>query len=172
MNRQGFEALADGVMLLTVLLVASTLALSMSGGPSHGIAGDSARYAEDTRVALFRSTLDGLAFVQNGAAVLLPNGTTVEGFLRLQVHLVSRNVGMLDFDAANDRITEIATTLLRPGWSYSVVGRVTDGPGVTHLPEVVVLPETYAASSWSYPPLDGSGPDTVLSLFAWLSPRR
>jgi len=172
MNHKGFEALADGTMLLTVLLVASTLAVSLAGDRSPFLADDPARYAEDTRVALFRTSLDGLSFTQGGAEVLLPNGTSVEAFLRIQVHLGSRDIGTLDFRAANDRIAGIATALVRPGWTYAIVGRVADGAGGVHLPEGVVLPETYAASSWSYPSLDGSGPDTVLSLFLWLSPRR
>jgi len=172
MNRRGFEGLADGTTLLMVLLVASTLVLSLVGDRSAFLAADAARYAEDTRVALLRTTLDGLSFAQDGVEVFLPNGTSVEAFLRLQVHLESRNVESLDFDAANDRIHEVATVLLRPGWSHAVVGLVTDGPEVVHLPEGVVLPGTYAASSWSYPSVNGSGPDTILSLFLWLSPGR
>ena len=172
MNRKGFEALADGTMLLTVLLVASTLAISFAGDRFPSLADDAARYAEDTRAAIFRTTLDALSFTQDGVEVLLPNGTSLEAFLRLQVHLESREVGTLDFHAANDRIAELVTALVRPGWSHSIVGRVAHGPVVVHLPEGIVPPETYAASSWSYPALDGSGPDTGLSLLVWLNPHR
>lgn len=171
MNRRGFEALADGTMLLIVLLVASTLALSLAAmRPSTG--NDAARFAEDTRVALFRTTLDGLSFVQDGVDTPLPDGMSVEAFLRLQVHLVSRDVGEMDFATANNRVTEVARSLMRPGWSFAIVGRVTNASAAVLLPADVAIPESYAASSWSYPALDGSGPDTVLGLSMWLSPRR
>jgi len=172
MNRKGFEALADGTMLLTVLLIASTLAITIGGSRTSSVVNDAATYAEDTRVAIFRTSLDALSFAQDGREVFLPNGTSVETFLRLQVHLESRDAGVLDFGAANRRIAKIAMALVRPGWTYTIVGRLAGGPLVVSLPQGVVLPESYSASSWSYPSLDGSGPDTVLSLSVWLSPRR
>lgn len=171
MNRRGFEALADGTMLLLVLLVAATLAASLGAGrPPSGNA--AARYAEDTRIALFRTTLDGVSFDQHGILEELPNGTSVEALLRLEVHLASLSAGAMEFDAANDRITEVASSLVRPGWSFAIDGRVVGSSVVVRLPEGVIDPETYAASSWSYPALDCMGPDTVLRLSVWLSPHR
>ena len=172
MNRAGFEALADGVILLTILLVASTVSLSLAGERSSAPSDGAARYAEDTRVALFRTTLDGLAFSQDGEAVVLPNDTSVEAFLRLQVHLEGRGAGGLDFHAANSRIAGLANALVRPGWSYAIVGRIAAGAPLLRLPSGSVLPEEYAVSNWSYPALDASVADTVLSLFVWLSPHR
>ncbi len=170
MNHRGFEALADGTMLLLVLLVASALALALAArGPAPA---DDGTYVEDTRLALFRTTFDGLSFLQDGVEVPLPNGTSVEAFLRLQVHLVVRVGGALEFSAANDRIAEVATALVRPGWSFAIVGRILGESSSLRLPMGVVTPETYRASSWTYPSLDGVGPDTVLSLSMWLSPRR
>jgi hypothetical protein len=171
MNRLGFEALADGVMLLTVLLVGSTIVLSLAGTPDDSTA-DAAKYAEDTRLALFRTTLDGLAFTQGGREVALANGTSVETYLRLQLHLRRQNVDDLDFRAANERLTVLARALVRPGWTFAVIGRTDNGPVVVTLPADVDPPEAYAASNWSHPPMDGSGPDTVLSLLLWLSPHR
>lgn len=172
MNRHGFDGLVDATLLVTVLLIASTMALSI-GADRGRIDADAASYAEDTRIALFRTVLDDLSFSQDDRRVVLPNGTRVESFLRLQVHLQSLGTGDLNFEEANLRVAGVAMRLMRPGWSFGIRGVEMGGAGVTvRIPADVVIPETHAASSWTYPALDGEGLNTVLLLHVWFTSHR
>lgn len=171
MKPTGFQAMADATLLLIVLLVASTIGLSMAAENSPD-AGISVQYAEDTRNALFRTTPDELSFVQDGVTVHLADGTSIESFLRIQIHILNRGLGTSDFRDGNDRITTIAMRLLRPGWSWAILGGLADSAAKLQVPRDLVIPTTHATSSWSYPALDGSGADATLSLVVWLSPRR
>jgi len=171
MSEEGFEALADGTLLLTVLLVASVLVVGWgrplaADGRSAGI-----QYAEDTRRALFGTTLDGLSYRIGGEDVAMRNGTTVETFLRLEVHLLRLGPGW-DFAAANARIAGLAAGIVRPGWAIAVLGGNESGPAVVRLPEGLRMPPDYFASGWTYPPLDGAGDGTRLQVLVWLSPHR
>lgn len=170
MNRGGFEALADATLLLLILILASSFGLRMAVSTPDVELERSLQLAEQARTALFRTTLNGLAYVHDSTPVTLRNGTSVETFLRLQVHILGR--GDADFTAANARVTALAASLLPPGWDFSLAGgRVGERPLVA-MPPAARPPPNHAESAWSYPPLDGEGPNTVLSIALWLSPRR
>ncbi len=100
------------------------------------------------------------------------NGTSIEAFLRLEIHLLLRGAGAFDFTAANARIATLAARLVRSGWTVVVLGGPARGPDLVRLPGGTVLPPDYAASSWTYPALDGTGWDTRLTLALWINPRR
>jgi len=172
MRDHGFEALADATLLLTVLLVASGLALSLArpAVPSDLAAGP--RYAEDLRLALFRTTMDGLGHRTADGFASMPNGTTVEAFLRAQVHLLAGGRPAADFRESNARILDLAVRLLRPGWGAAVTGRLLGGEDLVRIPEGVPIPATYDGSAWTYPPLDGSAADVRLAVAVWPTPPR
>lgn len=167
MTRDGFEALVDGILLLTVLLAATGVVQTFAGA-APAPAPPSA-YAEDFRTALFRSTLDGLAYIQAGTRIEVRNGTSVEAFLRLQVHAVQW--ADVDFAEANRRVAALAGTLVRPGWSVAVLGGPVGGEALVHIPSVEI-PGNHVRSSWSYPPLRGPGPGVALAVALWVSPPR
>ena len=171
MSEDGFEALADGSTLLIILLVASTVVLGFGHGPSRTVSAAESADPEGTRIALFASTLDELTYRSEGELVRVRNGTTVESFLRLEVHLMRGGQPGLDFAAANARIADLAGRLVRPGWGITVRAHLAGDVDSIRIPDAPV-PEDYAWSGWTYPPLDGVGPDTVLGLAVWLSPRR
>lgn len=170
MSERGFESLADGTLLLTVLLVASGAMVALARPVPVDETAVAARYAEDLRLALFRTTMDGLEYDRDGASVPLPDRTSVEMYLRVQVHLLTRGPPGLDFDESNARVEALAERLLRPGWGFAILGRVS-GAGVLAIPHAADLPTTYVESSWTYPALDGTGPEVRLALAVWLSPR-
>ena len=170
MRDRGFESLADGTLLLVVLLVASGAVLGLGRPAPPDATAAAARYVEDVRLALFRTTMDGLGYDIGGGSVTFPDGTTVETFLRIQVHLRTHGPPGVEFDRANARIEDLAGRILRPGWSISITGRTADTV-VLRLPPGASLPATYVESAWTYPPLDGEGPDVRLSVAAWLNPR-
>ena len=172
MTDDGFEALADGTLLVTVLLVASAVAGSLAHPAADDGGSAALRYAEDTRLALFRATIGGLGYSVGGQFVAVRNDTTVESFLRLEVHLLRGGSRDFDFGAANARIAEQAARLVRPGWRSSVTGGVVDGPDLFRLPIDAEVPASYGASGWTYPSLDGTGDATRLSLAVWISPHR
>jgi hypothetical protein len=172
MTDEGFEALADGTLLVTVLLVASAVAGSLAHPATDDGRLTALRYAEDTRLALFRTTPGGLRYSVGGAFVAVRNDTTIESFLRLEVHLLRGGARDFDFGTANRRITEQADRLVRPGWRFSITGGVGDGSDLFRLPIDAEVPSSYGASGWTYPPLDGTGGDTRLSLALWVSPHR
>lgn len=167
MTRGGFEALVDGVLLLAVLLAATgvvqTLALP-AAGPTP-----SSTYAEDLRTALFRSTTDGLAYVQGGVRVGLRNGTTVEAFLRLEVHVLA--LVDADFTEANRQVAALAAALVRPGWSVAILGGPANGGDMVRI-TAGEIPPNHLRSSWTYPPLHGAGPGVTLAVAVWVSPPR
>ena len=172
MRSNGFEALADGTLLLTVLLVASAIVLALS---RPGVSPDPAsdlRTAEDLRLALFRTTMDGLGHRAADGLAAMPNGTSVETFLRVQVHLRAAGLPAEDFRDANERIADVAARLVRPGWAVAVTGRLVNGPVLVRIPEGLGLPATYDGSGWTYPSLDGSPGDAHLSLAVWPTPPR
>ena len=171
-GERGFEALADGVLLFLVLLVATGVILATGRPPASDPRSSGVRYADDTRLALFRTTTDGLFYRFGGEIVLIPNGTTVEDVLRLGVHLLARDHRGYDFTATDARILGIAAKLLRPGWDLAILG----GPGANrdllHLPAEQVVPANHYASTWDYPSLDGGPGTTRLAVAVWLSPPR
>jgi len=169
MNADGFEALADGVLLFVVLALAIGAVLTWGGAPPTDDGAWGAAYAEDVRLALFRTPLDGLGYEDDGAFVVVPAGTTVETFLRIEVHVRSEEPS-LDFSAANARVAALAASLLRPGWAFLLVGGEPGGPEVVRIPDVRP-PPTRFESAWTYPSLDGAGPGVRLAFAAWLSPR-
>ena len=168
MTDEGFEALADGSLLLIVLLVASTILVTFGHPTSRG---DSSAYAEETRLALFGTTLDGLGYRAGDEAVGLRNGTTVESFLRLELHLLRNGSGSFDFSAANERIGDLAVRLVRPGWGLLIRGNLVGGPELIRVPDVAWTGD-YAWSGWTYPPLDGVGEGSALGLAVWINPHR
>lgn len=171
MRDGGFEALADGVLLLVVLLVAATMVLALGRAPEDGTRDIGVRTAEATRLALFRTTLDGLSYRFGGETVPIPDGTTVESLLRLEAHLLRVERDAYDFSAANSRVLTIASQLLGPGWSLSVVGDDPEGGELFRLPEVEI-PVAHYASGWTYPSLAGGPERTRLTVAVWLSPLR
>ena len=168
MNGNGFEAQADATLLLVVLLIASGLAVSLGRPATMEGADAGVRYAEDLRLALFRTTLGGLGYDDDGTHVAMPDGTTVETFLRIEVHYRGLGRPGLDFSDANARIADLVARLLRPGWS----GAITGGAGgtVVRIPMEVAIPAARFESGWTYPPL-GDGPAVRLAFAVWLSPR-
>jgi len=172
MTEDGFEALADGTLLVTILLVASAVAGSLAHPAADDGRSTALRYAEDTRLALFRATIGGLGYSVGGQFVAVRNDTTVESFLRLEVHLLRGGSRDFDFGAANARIADTAARMVRPGWRFSVTGGVVGGADLFHLPADATAPADFAASGWTYPPLDGTGDGTRLSLAVWVSPHR
>lgn len=170
MRRDGFEGLADGALLVLVLLLATAAVVALPRSPAHdGSSGE--RYAEDLRLALFRTTLDGLGYADNGTFVAMANDSSIETYLRVEVHLWAHGPLRRDFSAANARVEETAARLLRPGWSCVLTGGEADGPTVLTLPAGAEAPPSRYESAWTYPALDGAGPDVRLSLAAWLNPR-
>ncbi len=169
MRRAGFEALFDGTLLITVLLVAGTLTLSLSAPRPADPRGEGLRLAEDTRLALLRTSASDFGYAANGTWVALPDGTTVETVLRLEVHL--RRVPGLDFTTANARIESICARLLPTAWAGQLTAHVA-GDTVLRIPRNATVPSTRFASAWTYPSLDGSADDTRLAVTVWLSPPR
>ncbi len=169
MKTEGFEALADAVLLIVILLIASIIIL---GHPRGGPREEGVRYAEETRLALFRTTLDGLFYTFGGEIITVPNGTTVETGLRLQVHLLEKGTGAYDFTAANARIVELARRLVRPGYAFALLGGVLAGHDLLHLPSDIEIPREHFASTWTYPSLDRGTGNTRLAVVLWLSPPR
>ena len=165
----GFEALLDGTMLLVVLIVASTLAVTWGRAavPDPGL--DGLRYAEETRIALFRSTPEGLGYLDHGRWVSLSEGTDVETFLRIEMALLARNL-TIDVASTNARIEEILKALVRPGWEGVIRGE--QGDEALTIPAGVRTPAEHYASSWTYPSLDGGGRNVRLGVVLWLSPPR
>ena len=166
----GFEALMDASMLLTVLLVASTLAIAWGRPAQPDPAADGLRYAEETRAALFRTTLPGMGYATDEMRVTVPGGTSVETFLRIEVALRARDLP-LDFSTANARIAEMTRRLVRPGWGAAVTGLRGDAI-LVRIPDGQVIPAVHYTSGWTYPPLDGLGGDVRLNVAVWLSPPR
>ena len=168
----GFEALADGSLLLVVLIVAASFVAAISH-PSHNDSQSVALpYAEDTRLALFRTQLDGLGYAANGSFVAVPAGTTVESFLRLEVHFVARAPARFDFSAANERLGDLAAKLARPGWGVAITGGMVGSPLIVRIPADRQIPDRHSASSWTYPSLDDAGPDARLTVAVWVNPPR
>jgi hypothetical protein len=172
MRAEGFEALADGTLLLAVLLVASSVVIALSAPTAAPDRGADLRYAEDVRLALFRTTMDGLGLRDGDGSASMPNGTTVETFLRVQVHLRADGVPGAAFHDANGRIADLAGRLVRPGWGVAITGRLVGGSVVVRIPDGADLPATYAGSGWTYPSLDGSSEDAHLAVAVWLTPPR
>ena len=169
MSENGFEALADGSLLLVVLLLASTVVLALGRGPGNAPV-VSATDVEATRLALFGTTLDGLSYRVGERDQALRNGTSVESILRLEAHLLRNGSNALDFAAANERIADVAARLVRPGWALSIDGRIAGGGEVMRIGD----PPSgdYAWSGWTYPPLDGTGGDTILGVAVAINPHR
>ena len=172
MRAEGFEALADGTLLLAVLLVASTIVIALSAPTAAPHRAADLRYAEDVRLALFRTTMDGLGVRDGDGFASMPNGTTVETYLRVQVHLRADGVPEAAFRDANGRIADLAARLIRPGWGIAVTGGLVGGPIVVRIPDGVDLPATYAGNGWTYPSLDGSREDAHLAVAVWPTPPR
>ena len=172
MREDGFEALADGTLLLTALLVASGVVLALARPPLAADPADGLRYAEDVRLALFRTTIDGLGHRTAEGFAAMPNGTTVETFLRAQVHLRASGVPAAAFREANARIADVAARLVRPGWGVAVTGRLVGGDDLVQIPEGVAIPATYDGSGWTYPSIDGSPADARLAVAVWPTPPR
>ena len=172
MRGEGFEALADGTLLLTVLVVASGVVASFANVSRDDGRAAALRYAEETRVALFGTTVDDFRYRVGDEVVTMRNGTSIEAFLRLEVHLLLGGPGAFDFTAANARIATLAVRLVRSGWTVVVLGGPARGSDLVQLPNGTVLPPDYAASSWTYPALDGTARDTRLTLALWINPRR
>lgn len=171
MRDEGFEGLADGVLLVTLLLIAS-VALVVGTRDPGGIRDDGIRDAEETRLALFRTTLDDLSYESEGETVRIPNGTTVEWFLRLQVHLLDSDPAGHDFSAANVRVLDLATRLVRPGYQIGVFGGVVGEPGTVRLPAEGLASSERFESAWTYPALDGGPGHIRLGVSLWFSPPR
>lgn len=169
MSDGGFEALADGTLLLAILLVASCLVALQAAPPSADLRSEGLRYAEDTRLALFRTTMDGLEYAANGTAILLPNGTSVESFLRIEAYVLHVRGGPADFSAANARVAALAARLLRPDWRFAITAKIEGEARAASIPESTDLPGTYFESGWTYPSLDGTRAGTRLSLALWLN---
>ncbi len=167
--RSGFEALADATLLVLVLLAASSALAGFAASPGPRTAIQS--YAEDTRLALFRSTLDGLWYEADGAQVDLLNGTNVETFLRLEVHLLATGKRGFDFSAANARIADLTNRLVRPAWAIVIVAGTTHDADLVRIPDRSI-PSEHAAAFWVYPPLDEDGVRTRLGIALWFSPPR
>ena len=172
MREDGFEALADGTLLLVVLLVASGVGLALVRPPLASDPADGPRYAEDVRLALFRTTMDGLGHRTAEGFAAMPNGTTVEAFLRVQVHLRAGGVPATGFREANARIADVAARLVRPGWGVALTGRLSGGDDLVRIPEGVAIPATHDGSGWTYPALDGSPADVRLAVAVWPTPPR
>lgn len=173
MTDDGFEALADGTLLLVVLLVASGIVLALARPPLAADPADGLRYAEDVRLALFRTTMDGLGHATADGFVAMPDGTAVETFLRAQVQLRADGVPSGAFAESNGRIADLAARLVRPGWSIAVTGRLAGGAeDLVRIPEGVGMPPTYDGSAWTYPSLDGSPEDVRLAVAVWPTPPR
>jgi hypothetical protein len=168
MNGRGIETLADAALLFAILMVGMSAMLLADRDSPAANTGTGIAYAEDVRLAVFRTRLDGLGFTRDGAFVRLPAGTTVETFLRMQVHLLSRDDAP-DFSAANTRVADLAKSLLRPGWNVAIAGGEVRGEALMHIPGPP--PPAYFESAWTYPPLPGEPRDVRLAVAVWLSPR-
>lgn len=168
MNGRGFEALADAALLFVILAIGIGAVLSMDRGTPAIDPGAATAHAEDLRLALLRATPEGLGYARGGEFVAFPDGTTVETYLRYQVHLRSRN-GSLDFSAANARVADLASSLVRPGWSAAI--RAEEVRGDVRIELLRPRPATFYESAWTYPPVPGEEWDVRLSVAVWLSPR-
>jgi hypothetical protein len=168
----GFEALADGALLIVVLLIGSALVLTFATPTGGGSRMEGTAYAEDTRLALFRTTLDGTSYAFGGESVPIPNRTTIETILRLEAHLLARDASAYDFAAANARVIGVAERLVRPGWQWALSGGPSSEPGLFQLPSDRIIPNSHFASTWTYPALDGGSSNVRLTFVLWLSPPR
>lgn len=164
----GIEALVDGVLLMMVLVAATGIAGSFAGPPQPHES--SFRYAEDVRLALFRTTAWGLNYTLKGEEVPLWNAT-VEDLLRLEVHLLGAGLDV-DFSGANAWLRDLAGRLVRPGWRVGIFGGPVRGDAVLRIPSDDGIPDTFIASGWTYPPLTGEGADVRLVVAVWTSPPR
>ncbi|TLZ52788.1 MAG: hypothetical protein E6K18_02145 [Methanobacteriota archaeon] len=171
MSHDGFESFVDAIFLLIVLFAASGVMLTRGLVSEHDPRSDGVALAGNLRLALFRTTLDGLGYRQGATDIEVRNGTTVETFLRLEVHLLRNASGDVDFGPANVRIGRIVARLLPSGWSGSVFGGLVGEPVVVQLPAITPSPDRFE-SRWAYAPVHGVGPGTELGVLVWLSPRR
>src|SRR3989475_6654349 len=117
MSHDGFESFVDAIFLLIVLFAASGVMLTQGLVSEHDPRSDGVALAGNLRLALFRTTLDGLGYRQGATDIEVRNGTTVETFLRLEVHLLRNASGDVDFGPANVRIGRIVARLLPSGWA-------------------------------------------------------
>lgn len=171
MNATGSEALADGTLLLLVLLVASGVVNTLGRPETPDIASFGVRYVEDVRLAVFRTTMSALTYVAGGESIAMSNGTTVETFLRLEVHLATRGTSDCDFRGSNERVAAMTRRLVLPGWNFAISGGSPGGPNTFRIPERAEEPRSYFESGWTYPSLIAEGPPTRLSVTLWISPR-
>src|SRR5437867_4556722 len=136
MSHDGIESFVDAIFLLIVLFAASGLMLTRGLAGEHDPRSDGVALAVNLRLALFRTTLDGLGYRQGATDIEVRNGTTVETFLRLEVHLLRNGSGDVDFGPANVRIESIVARLLPSGWSGSALGGVVGEPVIVRLPAI------------------------------------